>query len=859
MGIYRKMGFYPLLGIQVVLVVVYFTAMSLYGRTARGLVLEKVQAQMQSIAQAKSAGIEKTTSKVYSATELFQKEYARLFANPDSFPKPAAIPTFKKAPNGVTYKPVDNGGSYVWYSNITQQGAEQQRKRLFTEAIDPTAKNIKNSDPSIVAVYMNTHDSMCRYYPYVKDVWKWAGYQPNMRIPEFNFYYLADAKHNPDKKPVWTRAYLDPAGQGWMVSCIAPIYRGDFLEGVAGLDITIEQMVKLLFSEVLPYGSQAMLVDDSGTILAMPTQVARWLGLKEMTGHRYLNPVTNTMYKPDEYNLLNASHGDIAQAFRPIITGQADVGEVMLNGKPFVLAASTIKGSGWQIVTLVDRDVVYQPVMELQYQVNGLGATALIVAIILTVLVWGLLDDRSNKLAQRISLPIEQLVSASTAIAKGIGLPRVEASGISEVDLLSNNFARMAKVLKADALRKQHYTSRLKTVHELTNDPELDFDQKQRQLLQMIQREMELVSVTLVQQQATGLEAVCSAGEVTWPDCCRVAIDGMTRTESTEVIAGQMSCPDEPAMTAVPVLWIPYMVDGMVTGGVACRFAAEQDDAEASDMELLQMVAQWYGFERERHDSEIRRKTLMTDLQAVNKELSEFAYVASHDMKAPLRSISSLADWLMNDYSEKVDEQGREIMELLVSRVRRMNALVEGVLNYARIGKSHDRTEMLDIEAIVRGLFEGLNSEHRHHLEIIGKLPEFVASKSYFEQLFLNLLGNAVKYMDKEHGVVTVTCEEAGGMYEFAISDNGPGISDQHHEEVFSILQTMKLRGNNDSTGIGLAHVKKIVDLYGGSIWLQSGEGKGATFRFRIPTNPVAQLSEKEDDAALQDTTRPPA
>ncbi len=849
------MGFYPLLGIQVVLVVVYFAAMSLYGRTARGLILEKVQAQMQSIARAKAASIETTTSKVYSVTELFQKEYARLFAHPESFPQPNPVPAFQKAPNGVTYKPVDNGGSYVWYSNITPQGAEQQQKRLFTEALDPIAKNIMHSDPAIVAVYLNTYDSMCRYYPYVKDVWKWAGYKADMRIPRFNFYYLADAKHNPSRKPVWTRAYLDPAGQGWTVSCIAPIYRGNFLEGVAGLDITIKQMVKRLFNEALPYGAQAMLVDQNGTILAMPVQVASWLGLKEMTEPLYTNPVTHTVNKPDQFNLLKASHGGIGQAFRPLITGQADVGELMIQGKPFVLASSAIGSSGWKVVTLVDRDVVYQPVMELQYQVNGLGASALIIAILLTVLVWGLLDDRSNKLAQHISTPIEQLVAASTAIAKGIGLPRVEASGISEVDFLSSNFARMAKVLKADAQRKQHYTSRLKTVHELTNDPELNFDQKQRQLLQMIQREMELTSITLVQQQATGLEAVCSAGTAVWPDGCSVAIDGLTRTEGTEVMACQMSCADESTMNLVPVLWIPYMVDGMVTGGVACRFEADHNDAEANDMELLQMVAQWYGFERERHEAEIRRRLLMTDLQAVNKELSEFAYMASHDLKAPLRSISSLADWLMNDYSATVDEQGREIMELLVNRVRRMHLLVEGVLNYARIGKSHERTELLDIDLIVREIFEGLNSEHRHHLEVVGKLPQFVASKTSIEQLFLNLLDNAVKYMDKEHGVVTVACEEAGDMYEFAISDNGQGIPEQYREGVFSILQTMKLRGNNDSTGIGLAHAKKIVDLYNGKIWLQSGEGKGATFRFRIPKNPIAQLSDKQDDITLQDAT----
>lgn len=841
MGIYRKMGFYPLLGIQVALVVVYFTAMSLYGHTARGLILEKAQAQMQSMARAMSSHIETTTSKVYSNAELFQKEYARLFANSQRLPQSQPSPVFVTAPNGVTYKATDNGGSYVWYSNITTQGPEQQRKRLFTEAIDPFAKNIMATDPAIVAVYMNTYDSMCRYYPYVKDVWKWPGYQANMRIPQFNFYYLADTKHNPSRKPLWTRAYLDPAGQGWMVSCIAPVYRGDFLEGVTGIDITIEQIIKHLFNEDLPYGSQPMLVDDSGTILAMPAHVAGLLGLQEMTGHRYQNPVTKTVYKPDQYNLLRNNQGEVARSFRPIITGLSDIGEVTLKGKPFVIASSGIKGSGWKVVTLVEADAIYQPVMELQYQVNSLGATALIIAILLTVMVWGLLDDRSNKLAQRISAPIEQLVAASAAIAKGSGLPRVEASGISEVDQLSNNFARMAKVLQADAQRKQHYTSRLKTVHEITNDPELGFDQKQRRLLQMIQTDMNLIGISLVQQQATGLEAVCSAGDVPWPDGTHVEIDGNSRSEDTEVRASQMNRSDEDKPLLIPVLWIPFMVDGLVTGGVACRFEVDQNDADASEMEILQMVAQWYGYERERQEAETRKRLLLANLQTVNKELSEFAYVASHDLKAPLRSISSLADWLSKDYAAILDEQGREILDLLVGRVRRMHLLVEGILNFARIGRTHEREEQLNLEVLVRDMMSVVDSQSRHRFEVQGVLPQIYASRVRMEQLFQNLLDNAVKYMDKDHGVITVSGKKAGEMYEFAISDNGPGIPEQYQTQIFDIFQTLGTRQSDDNTGIGLAQVKKIVELYGGKIWVESVVGEGSTFRFRIPATLLAQ------------------
>ncbi len=834
---YRRLGLYPLLGIQLVLIAVFLVVMNLAGTASRRLVLKNVQSEMQSIAQMKANRIDAATGNIYCASELLRQQYARLFSDEfvGSLPKPDA--QFAVAPNGVTYKTNDNGGSYIWYSARTPQGVEQLKKRRITESVDPFAKSLMTIDPSIVAVYFNSYDSMCRYYPYQKDIWKWEGYTPNMRIPDYNFYYMADAKHNPSRKPVWTKAYLDPAGKGWLVSCISPVYRGNFLEGVTGIDVTINEIIQNLFNDVLPYGTQSMLVDSRGTIIAMPDNIARWLNMKELTGHNYSMPILGTVLKPSQYNLIDKARPEVLSAFRPVLLNDRDINTASIFGKNFVIASSTVPNTGWRVVTMAERDLIYQPMVDVEELAKYLGVIAFLVAMLLTVAVSWLLAVRSTQLAHLISAPIEGLVSASSAITHGQMAPEVVSSDIKELDALTTNFAHMARVLENDAKRKQLYTARLKLVHDITSDPELAFEMKQRQLLQMLMHETHLKSVTLVHQQAVGLETICAVGNVRWLDGSYISLDGQTRSDDVDVRNCVMKCTCDSDAQSHTMMWVPFTVDGLVTGGIACELAENYYEADDISMEILQMVAQWFGYERERQEAEARRQQLMANLQTANRELSEFAYVASHDLKAPLRSLNSLTDWLAKDYTDVLDEHGKEILDLLVDKVHRMQVLVEGVLSFARVEHTRSRIEIVDINALVHELFVSLNFNDKHKLEVPVTLPKVNASQSSLKQVFRNLLENAIRHMDPMPGVVVVTYRDAGEMHEFAISDSGPDIDPNLKDQVFDVIQAAPLGDESEGTGIGLAQVKKIIEICGGEVWLDSSPDKGTTFTFKFPKN----------------------
>ncbi|MGN6317119.1 sensor histidine kinase [Trinickia sp.] len=237
----------------------------------------------------------------------------------------------------------------------------------------------------------------------------------------------------------------------------------------------------------------------------------------------------------------------------------------------------------------------------------------------------------------------------------------------------------------------------------------------------------------------------------------------------------------------------------------------------------------------ERRESEERRRTLMQELTMANEELTNFAYVVSHDLKAPLRGIGSLADWLSQDYADKFDAEGQEHMRLLIGRVHRMSALIDGILEYSRAGRIKETATQVDLNLLVREVADLLAPPPNIEIVVDGPLPTLLADRTRVQQVFQNLLSNAIKYMDKPAGVIRIQCAKQGRMLRFSVSDNGPGIEQRHFERIFQLFQTLAPRDQIESTGVGLALVKKIVEMYGGQVWLESQVGAGSTFFFTLP------------------------
>lgn len=222
-------------------------------------------------------------------------------------------------------------------------------------------------------------------------------------------------------------------------------------------------------------------------------------------------------------------------------------------------------------------------------------------------------------------------------------------------------------------------------------------------------------------------------------------------------------------------------------------------------------------------------------LQVRNRELDEFAYIASHDLKAPLRAIANLACWIEEDLADQLPEENRHQLELMQSRAQRMDGFINGLLQYSRAGREAIETGPVDTRVIAEEILESLAIPSTFTVHIAEDLPKLNTQKLLLQQVLANLVGNAVKYHDRPDGHVSITVEDQGDSVTFHIIDDGPGISPEHHERIFGVFQTLNRRDTVESTGIGLSIVKKLIEQQGGKITLRSALGEGSTFSFTWP------------------------
>lgn len=246
----------------------------------------------------------------------------------------------------------------------------------------------------------------------------------------------------------------------------------------------------------------------------------------------------------------------------------------------------------------------------------------------------------------------------------------------------------------------------------------------------------------------------------------------------------------------------------------------------------------------ERREGEEALKRSLTSLQRItralernNKELDQFAYVASHDLKAPLRGIANLSQWIEEEIGTGINDQAKEYLTLLRGRIHRMEGLIEGILSYSRAGRAKAGAEDVPVRELLDDIIELVAPPEGAEITIAGEMPTLHTERLPLQQVFLNLITNGLKYAGGAAARISISGADAGEFHQFSVSDNGPGIAPEFHEKIWGIFQTLNPRDKVEGTGIGLALVRKIVDNKGGRAWVESEAGSGATFHFLWPRN----------------------
>lgn len=219
-------------------------------------------------------------------------------------------------------------------------------------------------------------------------------------------------------------------------------------------------------------------------------------------------------------------------------------------------------------------------------------------------------------------------------------------------------------------------------------------------------------------------------------------------------------------------------------------------------------------------------------LKRRNQELENFAYVTSHDLKAPLRAIFNLAVWLKEDLEGRIPPENQQQLQLMQSRVKRMSGLIQGLLEYSRIGRRSSPIKTVNIKDLVNETIDSLSPPPEFEIIVDDSLPTMEVETLSMQQVFANLISNAIKYHHQNRGKIVISALDKGDFYEFAVADDGPGIEPRYHERIFTIFQTLQPKDIIESTGIGLSIVKKIVEDRGGTVRVESQLDRGATFYF---------------------------
>jgi signal transduction histidine kinase/HAMP domain-containing protein len=477
----------------------------------------------------------------------------------------------------------------------------------------------------------------------------------------------------------------------------------------------------------------------------------------------------------------------------------------------------------------------------------------------------GLLIQAFNDMLEQIQQRDSALVEANEQLEARVRERTAELTRTNEKLTREVAFRRKAEqVLKSRTEKVFHYQKALVELNKHANE---DLAAVMKRLAREAAKSLSLerVGIWLVDEESS--ELVCrnlyKQSENTHESGHRLKVADypayFQAVESSRILAANHAREDprtrEFTRDYLEPLGITSMMDARIrlhgkTLGVVCcehvgaarEWTLEEQDFAASlaDMIALQMEAN----ERCKVERALARVNehlaeTVRELRRSNRELQDFAYVTAHDLKAPLRGIGTLTDWIAVDYADKFDEDGQEQLHLLKGRVSRMSELIDSILHYSEIGRTAKCLERIDLSALLPEIITQVAPPENVEIAVEDGLPTVVFERVRLVQIFQNLLSNAIKYMDKPQGRVRIGCRTDEDSWTFHVADNGPGIKEKYFEKIFQMFQTLASRDDVESTGIGLSVVKKIIELHGGAIWVESKVGEGTTFFFTLPTQQV--------------------
>ncbi|WP_263144787.1 ATP-binding protein [Pseudomonas sp. RIT-PI-AD] len=736
------------------------------------------------------------------------------------------------SPDGVFYSHSDDGRAASFYANSTPLEKQDRDKALRLSQVDPLMRSIRSANPLVAAVYYNSWDSYNRIYPFFAPL---EQYPHDMVIPNYNFYYLADARHNPQRRLVWTDVYLDPAGQGWMMSAIAPIYRGDFLEGVVGLDITVGQMLSEISHLAVPWQGYAMLVSRDNNIMALPEAGEQDFALRELTSYSYAEAVRREVLKPEDFNLARRN------GMQPLLQAMAtkrgsNVQEVLLGGRKQLVAWSEIPQTGWHLLMVVDEADIFHETNTLAQRYQQIGYVLIAGLVLFYALFFAWMWARSRRLSDALAQPISGIGAMMRAIGEGHYRPAVPETPITELSAMAEAVRQAGKQLEASELERREAQRNLELVLESTTESiwEIDARSLRFKISGRFVKRFGLQSDTLT---------FTEFNQRVHPD----DLDRVRRMRHAFMEGDEGEFDAEYRFADAEGVYAWLLSRGKVMDrdpyGKALRMAGTH-----VDITRLKQV-----------EEELRQAS--QEAQAASQAKSRFLSSMSHELRTPLNAIHGFAQLIAMEAEERDPLSGcveSEYAREIVNASRHLTSLVDDILDLSSIENRRQklRLEAVDIGPILTGCAELIQPElQARQLQLQAmELPHpplyVMADARRLRQVLLNLLSNAVKY-NSARGLVRLGYELRPGGVRLWVEDTGNGLSAEQQAQLFQPFQRL---GRENSiipgTGIGLVLSRELAELMGGEVGYSSAENVGSRFWIELPSAAIPAGTIAPPDAA---------
>lgn len=811
---FLRIALIPLIVVEIAFVGIYFLSNEWSKDMMVSMLKEEAEEDVTHIVNRETEVIQKQVTSLANTTALYQKQVKNALTNSSELSKEDQR-RLKHSKDGVYYTTSDlpNGGAAVYYSAITKK--EDQDLGKVTKLLDtqPLMKSIYETNPLVSAVYFNTYDSLNVIYPYIPIM---DQFTPKMNIPSYNFYYQANEANNPDRKVVWTDAYLDPAGNGWIASSIAPVYSKDKLEGVVGIDMTVSTITDHILDMKLPWDGFGMLVSGDGTILALPEQGEDLFELTELKNHTYKEAIYEDTYKPAQFNLYKRNEfKDIAELLSVENKG---LSTIQVDDSEQLIAWSTIEGSEWKFILVIDKQTILSNLFQLNDKLIQIGALMIVGLIFFYFIFFFILYKNARIMGRKISAPLHNLNDMIRDIGKGNYYQPNHSYEISELDETANQVTKMGANLGAatDALYNaqnevKKKESDLRALVSAIDDVIMRVDENGKYINIWTNDESKL-SKPMSELLGSKIDEVFPEEDAKF---FMAAIGRLMKKNESETIEYSIN-------TLSGRRWFQGRLAPILNEeGTNKHFVLTARDI--TDLKEL--------------EESLRRAK--EEAERASEAKSDFLSSMSHELRTPMNAILGFAQLL--DIDDLTESQHENVEEILKAG-NHLLTLINEILDLARIesGKLSISIEPVQIQPVMEEAYRIiLPLAEKRDITITHNLQEsqhlFVyADRTRLKQVLLNLLSNAVKY-NQLGGQIYLECLNKEDKVQFFVKDTGHGINEEEIDNIFEPFIRVENDEVVEGTGIGLTLSKRLIAMMDGSISVKSEVGKGSTFWFELP------------------------